>query len=276
MKKLAVLIALALMAFAPNANAHKEGHEIDPGYRLIKDIPYYDEGETDAYRLERCKLDIYYPEKISNYATLVWIHGGGLTEGQKHLMDEFRNQGFAVVSINYRLSPKATCPAYIDDAAQACAWVFKHIAEYGGDPDKVFLSGHSAGGYLDLMVLLDKSYMEKYGADADRFVKVYPISGQTATHYTIRRERKIAENIPVVDQYAPLNCVRKTNVPVMLITGGRDLELLARAEENIYLLSLLKSFGVNATLYELPGFDHGTVLGPAAYKIRADIKKLSK
>lgn len=274
MKKFILMMALALVAFAPDADARKQGKEIDPGYRYIQDIPYIDADETDAYKLERCKLDIYYPEKVDNYATLIWIHGGGLTGGEKHLLGEFRNQGFAVVSINYRLSPRAKCPSYIEDSAQAAAWVFKHIAEYGGDPEKVFLSGHSAGGYLDLMILLDKSYMAKYGVDSDSFRKVYPVSGQTATHYTIRRERKIDEEIPVVDKFGPLNNVRNTPVPVMLITGGRDLEMMARAEENIYLLSLLKHFKVDADLLELPGFDHGTVLGPAAYWIREDMKKM--
>jgi len=276
MKRILFILAAALMVFAPDASARKQGKSIDDDYRIVKDVPYVDSDETDAYRLERCKLDVYYPEKVENFATLIWIHGGGLTGGEKHLMNEFRQQGFAVVSINYRLSPRATCPAYIEDSAQACAWVFKHIAEFGGDPDKIFLSGHSAGGYLDLMVLLDKSYMEKYGVDADKFVKVYPVSGQTATHYTIRAERKIPSDVPVVDQYGPLNCVRKCPVPVMLITGDRKLELLARTEENIYLLSLLKYFGVDAELLELQGFDHGTVLGPAAYRIREDIKKLTK
>jgi len=276
MKKLVLMLAVALFAMAPDADARKQGKSIDGDYRIVKDIPYVDADETDAYRLERCKLDIYYPENVENFATLVWIHGGGLTGGEKHIMDEFRRQGFAVVAMNYRLSPKANCPAYIEDAAQASAWVFKHIAEYGGDPEKIFLSGHSAGGYLDLMILLDKSYMAAYGVDADKFVKVYPISGQTATHYTIRDERGLPKDVPLVDKFGPLNCIRKTTVPVMLICGDRKLELLARAEENIYMLSILKYFGIDADLLELPGFDHGTVLGPAAYWIREDIKKLTK
>ena len=66
------------------------------------------------------------------------------------------NQGFAVVAVNYRLSPKAKNPAYTDDAAAAVAWTCKHIEEYGGSHKRVFLTGHSAGGYMTLIVGLDK------------------------------------------------------------------------------------------------------------------------
>lgn len=75
----------------------------------------------------------------------------------------FMNQGFAVVAVNYRLSPKAQNPAYTEDAAAAVAWAYKHIEEYGGSPRRVFVTGHSAGGYLTLMVGLDKSYLQNTG-----------------------------------------------------------------------------------------------------------------
>ncbi|ULT27161.1 alpha/beta hydrolase [Sphingobacterium sp. E70] len=93
----------------------------------------------------------------------------------------------AVVAVNYRLSPKEKAPGYIEDAATAVAWAFAHIASYGGDPAKIYVSGHSAGGYLALMVGLDSSYLHKYGVDANRIKGLAPISGQTNTHYTIKR-----------------------------------------------------------------------------------------
>lgn len=174
------------------------------------------------------------------------------------------NQGIAVVAVNYRLSPQAKNPAYIEDAAQAVAWVFKHIAEYGGDPERIFVSGHSAGGYLTLMVGLEKQYLGKYGVDADQLKGLIPVSGQTNTHYTIRKERGLPQNLPVVDQYAPLNQARKGLPPVLLITGDRHLEMTARYEENAHLYAILKSFGnENVKFYELQGFDHGTVVAPA-------------
>ena len=246
--------------------------ETDAGYRHLVDISYVSENETDEYRLERCRLDIYYPEDTEGFATLVWFHGGGLEGGSKHLLDEFRRQGFAVVDVNYRLSPRAKCPSYIEDAAQAVAWVFEHIGEYGGDADRISVGGHSAGGYLTLMLTLDKDYMAGFGADADRIAKAYPVSGQTATHYTIKAERGLSRDIPVVDEFAPSNNVRKEGAPIMLITGDDDLEMLARYEENLHLYALLEHFGHPAVLYQLEGFNHGNVVGPACYLIREDMK----
>lgn len=102
--------------------------------------------------------------------------------GSKFVPKELTDQGFAVVAVNYRLSPKAKNPAYIEDAAEAVAWTFKNIEKYGGRKDRIFVSGHSAGGYLTLILAMDKKYMAAYGADADSVAAYLPVSGQTVTH----------------------------------------------------------------------------------------------
>ena len=273
---LRICLSLCVAAFSLSAVAAVPATGADGGYRHVKDISYVSEDETDAYRLERCRLDIYYPENSDGFATLVWFHGGGLEGGSKSLLGELRGQGFAVVDVNYRLSPKAACPSYIEDAAQAMAWVFNNIDEYGGTPEQIYVGGHSAGGYLTLMLVLAKDYMAAWGADADRIVKAYPVSGQTATHYTIKAERGLSRDIPVIDEFAPSNNVRKEGAPIMLITGDDDLEMLARYEENLHLYSLLRFFGHPVELYQLEGFNHGNVIGPACYLIRDDIRRLWK
>ena len=232
-------------------------------YKTVKDISYIPAGETDGYRKERCKLDVYYTVGKKDFPTIVWFHGGGLEGGGKHVPEMFMNQGFAVVAVNYRLSPKAQNPAYTEDAAAAVAWAYKHIEEYGGSPRRVFVTGHSAGGYLTLMVGLDKSYLQEYGVDADSIAAYLPISGQTVTHFTIRKERSLPEGIPVIDQYAPCNKARKDTPPFVLITGDRNLEMADRYEENALLASVLKNIGnKKVSLYELQGFDHGQVYVP--------------
>lgn len=232
-------------------------------YKTVKDISYIPAGETDGYRKERCKLDVYYPVGKKGFPTIVWFHGGGLEGGGKHVPEMFMNQGFAVVAVNYRLSPKAQNPAYTEDAAAAVAWAYKHIEEYGGSPRRVFVTGHSAGGYLTLMVGLDKSYLQEYGVDADSIAAYLPISGQTVTHFTIRKERSLPEGILVIDQYAPCNKARKDTPPFVLITGDRNLEMADRYEENALLASVLKNIGnKKVSLYELQGFDHGQVYVP--------------
>lgn len=127
------------------------------------------------------------------------------------------------------------------------------------------------------MVALDKSYLAKYQIDADSIKGIIPVSGQTNTHYTIRKERGMPMDVPVVDGFAPLNKARKNIPPMLLITGDRRLEMTARYEENLLLETILKSMGnKETTLYELQGFDHGTVVAPACYLVLDWIKKYDK
>jgi hypothetical protein len=123
------------------------------------------------------------------------------------------------------------------------------------------------------MVGLDKSYLEKYKIDADQIKGLIPISGQTNTHYTIRKERGLSQAIPLVDKYSPLNQVRKNLPPTLLISGDRQLEMMARYEENAHLAAVLKAFGNNVTLCELQGFDHGSVCGPGCSLLLEWLKK---
>ncbi len=218
----------------------------------------------DSYADSLCRLDVYYPVNKKNFTTVVWFHGGGLTGGRRAIPDELKNQGIAIVDVDYRLSPKVYCKEIIDDAAAAIAWTFINIPKYGGDTNKIFISGHSAGGYLVMMAGLDKKWLAKYNIDADRIAGIIPFSGQAITHFTIRKERNIPETQPVIDEFAPLYHIRKDAPPLILITGDRELELLGRYEENAYLYRMMKIAGHKETsLYELDGFDHGDMVKPA-------------
>ncbi len=266
MRKQLILTALLLLGISAHAQQK---------YKTEKDIPYISTSETDAYRKERCKLDIYYPEGKTDFQTVVWFHGGGLTGGSKHIPDELKEKGIAVIPVNYRLSPKATHPAYIDDSAEAVAWVFRNIEKYGGNPDKIVVAGHSAGGYLALMLALDKSCLAKYGADADKVMAYFPLSGQTMTHYTIRVERNMPDGIPFIDKYAPIQHARANTPPIYLVTGDRNLEMAARYEENAILYAVLKDKKNDKVyLHELGGFDHGNMFGPGCIMLTEYLRKL--
>lgn len=243
-------------------------------YKLETDIPYISNSDPSAYRKARCKLDVYYPTGTQGFKTLVWFHGGGLEAGNKEIPWLLKEAGFAIVAPNYRLFPQAKCPEYIQDAAAAVAWARQNIARYGGDPSQIYVSGHSAGGYLTLMLALDKSYLAAEGIDADSIRGYYPVSGQTATHYTIRKERGISFTSPIVDQFAPLNQVRQLGTRMMLITGDRKLELMGRYEENLYLKAVLEGIGnAEVPIHEMSGFNHGTVLVPAQALIKEELTK---
>ena len=81
-------------------------------YKTKLNIPYYDELTTQSneYIKERCLLDVYYPTNIKGFTTVVWFHGGGITGGEKHISEELKNKGIAVVAVNYRLNRKVNCP----------------------------------------------------------------------------------------------------------------------------------------------------------------------
>ncbi|WP_163707888.1 alpha/beta hydrolase [Mangrovibacterium lignilyticum] len=233
-------------------------------YETKNDILYREGDELTDYMKDRCHLDIYYPANKVDFTTIIWFHGGGITGGEKFVPDEWKNKGVAVVAVNYRLSPKVKCPEYIEDAAAAVAWGFHHIAEYGGSAERIVVSGHSAGGYLASMVGLDKHYLEAFGVDADKIAALVPFSGHTITHFTIRSERGIPGTQPIVDEYAPLYFVRPDAPPLYLITGDRELEMLGRYEENAYMYRMMKVAGHQQShLYEMDGFDHGSMPLPA-------------
>lgn len=245
-------------------------------YEQLEDLPYYGEElrKTDVYLSERCVLDIYYPKNTKDFATIVWFHGGGITGGEKEIPEALKNQGFAIIGVNYRLSPKVKAPKYIDDAAAAIAWTFNNIEEYGGDSKKIFVSGHSAGGYLASMVGLDKSYLQTHGIDANEIAGLIPFSGHTITHFTVRKEQGIPGDQPTIDEYAPLFHVRKDAPPLLLITGDRELELLGRYEENAYLMRMMKVVGHKETvLYEMDGYGHG-MTHPAFPLLIKEVKRI--
>jgi acetyl esterase/lipase len=157
------------------------------------------------------------------------------------LAKRFASEGVAVVLVSYRLSPKVKCPTYIEDAAAAVAWTLQNISKYKGDPAKVFISGHSAGGYLVGMIGLDEQYLAKHDLSPAKLAGLIPIAGQMVTHSTVRAEQGISEKRPVIDEFAPAYHVRKDAPPCLCIAGEHDAP--ARAEENIYFVAAMKAVG---------------------------------
>ena len=245
--------------------------------KTITDIHYYESAliESDAYLKERAVLDIYCPGDASDLKpTLVWFHGGGLTRGNKYIPSGLKEQGICVVAANYRFYPKVKMPVYIEDAAAAVAWVFKNIGDYGGHSDLIFVSGHSAGGYLASMVGLDKKWLARHEIDSNQIAGLMPLSGHTITHFTVRRERGISNKTPVVDELAPLYHVRSDAPPLLLITGDRERELLGRYEENAYLMRMMKVTGhQQTTLHELGGYGH-IMVQPAIPLVIKEIQRI--
>ncbi len=231
--------------------------------RLVADVPYKLDGAT-RYERERCKLDLYLPEGSQGFATIIWFHGGGLQNGDKAgdiavgLAKRLSSEGIAVASVNYRLSPQVKFPAYIEDAAAAVAFLHKQISSYGGSDKLIFVSGHSAGGYLTSMIGMDTRYLKAHGLDTDAIAGCVPVSGQMVTHSTVRGERGTPRTQPIIDQAAPAFHARADAAPFLCIAGAEDLP--ARAEENRYFVAVMKAAGHESIAYlEVEGRDHGTI-----------------
>lgn len=261
-KKYLVLISLILISLPVIARE----------YLIEENIGYSQENE---YALERCKLDVYYSPEFKDKPVVVWFHGGGLTGGEKFIPEELKNDSLIVVAVNYRLLPKATIDNSIDDAAAAVAWTFNNISNYGGSPDKIFVAGHSAGGYLLSLIGLDKKWLEKYNIDADSIAGLIPYSGQVLTHYAVREQRGITPLQPYIDEYAPLFHARKDCPPYVIISGDRNEELFGRYEENAYMWRLMKLLEhPYVCIYELDGYNHGDMAVPAHHILKTHIHKI--
>jgi acetyl esterase/lipase len=240
---------------------------VDPAItNLDANLPYKSGETLTAYEKERCFLDIYSPAGVKGFASLIWLHGGSITGGSKdngdmaNLARLLNRAGIALVAINYRLSPNAVFPAYVEDTAAVVAWVHAHIAERGGDPRKIFLGGHSAGAYLSSLVAMDTRYLQRLGLNEDALAGLIPVSGQMMTHFTVRKERGIEANTIIADEAAPIFFTRRISPPFLIIMGDHDWP--ARWEENLYFAAVMKAAGnERVTTLQVPDRDHGSIAG---------------
>jgi arylformamidase len=142
-----------------------------------RDIPYV----TPAHA--RQVLDVYSPPDAKNLPVVFWIHGGGWQTGDKSSVQikpqAFNVKGFVFVSTNYRLLPEVDMGTIVRDIAQSIRWVHDHIAEYGGDPQRLFIMGHSAGAQLAALICTDDRYLKAEGLSLAVIKGCVPVDGDT-------------------------------------------------------------------------------------------------
>ncbi|MDR2849627.1 MAG: alpha/beta hydrolase [Verrucomicrobiota bacterium] len=269
-----VCVALAFCAGVASAqNA--------PRVATVTNLAYYSEAalvSADDYQKSQCRLDLRYPAEKKGFATVVWFHGGGLTAGSRHFID-LKDPNIAVAAVGYRLSPKVAHPGYLEDAAAAVAWVMQNIAQYGGDTNKIFVSGHSAGGYLAALVGMDAHWLAAYGLSNRQLAGIAPISAQVTTHFTVKKLLGDTgpELRPLIDPFAPLYHSSANLSPICLILGDRAIEFKNRVEENALLATSLRNLGhPHVEFYEMGGLDHGTVGEGGLIPLRNFVRKLSR
>ena len=126
---------------------------------------------------------MYSPKNAKNLPVVFWIHGGGWQTGDKSSVQikpqAFMDKGFVFVSTNYRLWPNVEMGTIVRDVAKAVGWVHAHIAEYGGDPNRLFVGGHSAGAQLAALICIDDRYLKSEGVTFDMVKGCVPVDGDT-------------------------------------------------------------------------------------------------
>lgn len=254
--------------------------------QVVRDLAYKPQASTDYERI-CCCLDLYIPKQSQDTPSVLWFHGGALQYGDKAgeieqaVGTHFARNGIIFISANYRLHPHVKHPAYMEDAAAAFSFARKEVLQYGGSQEKIFLSGHSAGGYLVGMLALDPQYLTGYRLKTSDIAGVFPVTGQMLTHSTIRRELGIPETRPLIDRFAPAYHVRPDAPPFLNLAGAQDLP--SRAEENRYFIAALKNAGHRDAAYlEVPGRTHTSVAAglangddPGEQAVIAFIRRLS-
>jgi acetyl esterase/lipase len=146
----------------------------------VRDLLYV-QPPSDIFRH---RLDIYHPSGVKQFPVVVLVHGGAWTIGDNRccglytsVAEFLASRGIGVVMPNYRLSPLVKHPEHAKDVARAVAWTKSNIARYGGDPGKLFLAGHSAGGHLVALLATDERYLRGVGLEAANIRGVMGISG---------------------------------------------------------------------------------------------------
>lgn len=159
-----LLVAVALLSQAQDQN-------------VKRNIPYAEPAQ------ERQMLDVYAPPNAKNLPVVFWIHGGGWQAGDKTSVQlkpkAFVDKGFVFVSTNYRLLPNVEMETIFRDIAKSIRWVHAHIAEHGGDPNRLLVMGHSAGAQLAALISIDDRYLKSEGLSLAIIKGCVPVDGDT-------------------------------------------------------------------------------------------------
>ncbi|MFH0945812.1 MAG: alpha/beta hydrolase [Planctomycetota bacterium] len=241
---------------------------------LVKhfNIPYAKIEGVDPNLLS---LNLYAPAGAQDAPVMVYVHGGGWSMGDKSAVGKkaefFTGAGWILASVNYRLLPSGRHPRNVEDIAAAVAWVHDNIAEHGGDPESIFLMGHSAGCHLVSLVATDGSHLEKAGKSLDVIKGVVALDTQaydveklldrplgSATYRSVFGEEQEA-----VRNAAPIRHVaRDKGIPPFLVCYSRGLGRRAspqRAAQARAFAAALREAGVGAEIVDASDRSHGEI-----------------
>lgn len=195
---------------------------------------------------ERQMLDVYVPTEGTNLPVVIWFHGGSFSAGDKKEVHRkpqaFVDKRFVFVSVNYRLLPQVRVKQIAEDAAKAIRWTHDHVNDYGGDPDRIIVMGHSAGKQLAALVCTDESYLKGEGLSFSIIKGCVPVDGFFGTG------KDKSGLMPAT------HVGKEKNIPPFLLLHPADAPQASEA-----FAKLLQAAGVSARAYSAGGKDHASI-----------------
>lgn len=273
--KILLILGISLMAVLLLFVAAKRKSYAQSNVEITRNIQY---AVRENVNSTLTALDIYAPKNAKNAPVMIMIHGGGWRNGDKqnrglnlNKVTFFSENGFIYISINYRLSPAIQHPGHIEDVAEAVAWVHDNISKYGGDKNKIFVMGHSAGAHLAALVAVDERRLQKHKKDLSIIKGAILLDG---AGYDIPTQMKgvsffgglmkdMYENAFTTDENvqkdaSPYYHVGKgKNIPPFLIftAGGR----IASVNQSKKMVEAMSKAGIQAETIDDSAKNHGTI-----------------
>ncbi|XWW45337.1 alpha/beta hydrolase [Fibrella sp. USSR17] len=237
--------------------------------KRVRNIPYKATTAPD-FNAEKHLLDVYRPNKKTDkpYPVVVFIHGGNWNSGSKNIYwfigRRLASQGVVAVVISYRLAPAVQVPAMADDCAQAVAWTSQHIAEYGGDPNRIYVMGHSAGGGLAALLATDNVLFTKLGLATNPVKGAILDDPAGINMYDYLKKMEFPSDKQYLISFgtdpagwramSPLYNVQAGAPSMLLYTGGKTYPSITLGTEAFH--KKLRALGINSQYTVIPGKEH--------------------
>lgn len=234
------------------------------GYTLTADVPY---GQDPRQR-----MDIYQPVDATNAPVVVFFYGGRWSDGDKALYrfigEAFSSLGYLTVVPDYRLYPQVKFPAFVDDGAQAVMAARELARRYGGNPDKLFVMGHSAGAHICAMLATDSSYMNKFGGQRSMISGFIGMAGPYDFLPIYAHDLADMFGPPSrYEQSQPINYVDDQLPPMLLLHGENDTTVYVKNSRNL-ANAASKAGAPDVTLKTYSSLSHARIIAVLSSPLR--------
>lgn len=263
------LITIMLTSLLAGCSATGVLNALTPGhsYTLSADKAYGTE--------QRQKLDIYQPTApapATGWPVVVFIYGGSWNQGDRaqyqFVGEALAARGVLTLVADYRLYPEVRYPDFLSDSAMALAYGFDHAAQYGGDPKRVFVMGHSAGGYNAAMLALDARWLKATGHTPDQLAGWIGLAGPYDFYPIVNPDAQPVFFHPNYPENSQPIAFTSPKAPRSFLAAAENDTLVNPQRNTVQLAKKLEAAGVSVTLKRYPRASHTTLIGAFAWPLR--------